>query len=275
MQDRRRRGALHLRMGPRLPPRLPADRRGRRGARPRPARRLHRDRHRGGACRHRPAAGAAPPLRGGARVRPSQPPPRRGAGARREDEAGADRAARRPRWRPHHRLRGHPRPGHDAGGAARAPPSDHALPRRARRRGAVARPGALRLRRGASRGHHQRLRDGRRHPDGAPGHPRRPAPLARGVLPAGGAGGARRPARGLRRRPHRRRPAAARVLHRDRAPRRGDRGGGAPLPGGGGVRPRGVEPGGAPRRVRPRALRPRRRRRPSSPSGLRSGTGSR
>ena len=67
-----RRGALHLRVGPRLPARLPAPRRGGRGARPPDDPRPHRD---GGAARARRDRRAARPARpGGAhpRVRPAR-----------------------------------------------------------------------------------------------------------------------------------------------------------------------------------------------------------
>ena len=48
-----RRGALHLAMGPRLPPRVPDARHAARGARRRADRRLHGDRRRGDPRRHR------------------------------------------------------------------------------------------------------------------------------------------------------------------------------------------------------------------------------
>ena len=99
---RRRRGALHLRVGPRLPARLPAARRGGRGARAPDRARAHRDGRAAGARRDRRAARPARP--GGDRSAASTGPTcgsRSSASTTSERKrAGAARARSRPRRRP-------------------------------------------------------------------------------------------------------------------------------------------------------------------------------
>ena len=122
---RRRRGPLRLRVGPRLPARLP--RRSPRPPRALPARRrrrrpasdpgVHGHGHAGGPRRHRRAARPRGPRGLRRRLRPAQPLPRRAPGLRRDREARDPARARRPA--PGARLRRDPQE------------------RRARRRGAA------------------------------------------------------------------------------------------------------------------------------------------
>ncbi len=137
---RGRRGALPERVGPRLPPRLPAP-----GRCPRRHRRaLHDgadgDRHAARRRRHRPRAAPARPRRGAHGRRPPQPHVRRG---RRAGRARAARAAReragRPVVAPGDRLRRHARALRGGGGAAeRVRCARRGVPRgRSRRRSAT------------------------------------------------------------------------------------------------------------------------------------------
>ena len=95
---RRRRGPLHLRVGPRLPPRLPAAAAGARAARPPDGDGLHRDRDRGRLERDRPAPRPPRPADDPRGLRPPQPQlrhrPVRGQGI---EGAQAGDAAPRPR----------------------------------------------------------------------------------------------------------------------------------------------------------------------------------
>ena len=129
---RRRRGPLHLRVGPRLPPRLPAPAAGARAARPPDGDGLHRDRDRGRLERDRPAPRPPRPADDPRGLRPPQPElrhrPVRGQGI---EGAQAGDAAPRPARRgqpPGDRLLRDPQ-GHRGGrpvparGRPRAPPA--------------------------------------------------------------------------------------------------------------------------------------------------------
>ena len=120
--DRGRRGALRLRVGPRLPPRLPAAAADRRQARAADGDGLHGDGDEAGRGRDRLALRDAGPAPGPLRLRPSQPLLRRraarrqrlqgappggaGGGARRPGEPAGDRLLRHPQG--HRRGRRHP-----------------------------------------------------------------------------------------------------------------------------------------------------------------------
>ena len=104
---RGRRSALHQRMGPRLPARLPPHRRAARAFPARAVSGVHRDRDRSRARRHRRAPGVARPGRPRRQLQPPEPHLSRhpqAAQSRRPDRLAA-RAARRRR----HRLRRQPR----------------------------------------------------------------------------------------------------------------------------------------------------------------------
>ncbi len=189
---RRRRGALRLELGPRLPARLPAARRGRRAAapprrRPRSAARPHRDRVPAGSGGDPRAPADARRPRAHPRVRPAEhrtsrvrarvggttrsPPcsttspscPQPGllyVATRRATERFADRA---PRAR-HRRRR---------------------LPRRAAREAAAGAVGGLPRRRGRRRRRDERVRHGHRQGRRAVRRARRDPGVARRVLPGG------------------------------------------------------------------------------------------
>ena len=147
---RRRRGALRLAVGARLPAGLLRARR--RGARARRARddRADRDRDAAGGGRHRPPAGAARSGAGDDRLRPPQPQ-LRGRSVRdrgRQATAARGRAGRAGRAAGD-RVRGHARRERGAGGrAARGARRGGAgLPRRPRSRRARRDAGALHVRR--------------------------------------------------------------------------------------------------------------------------------
>ena len=169
---RRRRGALRLHVGPRLPTRLPPARRADRRHRVAPSDRA--DRHRGtaGARGHRRAAAAARPRARRHRLRPGQ---HRARGARvvtaREQERDRARAGRR-ETRRRHRLLPHPA---RCRGVRRSDrrhrQADGGLPRRAGEEGARSDPRGVPRRRGRRRRRHLRVRDGHRQA----GHPLRGA----------------------------------------------------------------------------------------------------
>ena len=197
---RDRRGALHLRVGPRLPARVPAGRRGRRGARPPADPRPDRD---GGPARARRDRRAARPARPGgprARLRPAQHPPRGRALPRRAGgRAQAARAAGRRRGGAEagDRLRRHPPPGRGARGVAvRARRHRRLLPRRHARGRARRGAGALHGLGARGRGRHHRVRHGHRQGGRALGLPQRGLRVARRLLPGDRA---RRPRRGAAR----------------------------------------------------------------------------
>ena len=224
---RGRRGALHLRVGPRLPARVPADRRRRRGARAPDDPRPHRH---GGAARARGDRRAARPARPGgarARLRPAQHPPRGRALPRRAGRrAQAARAAGRRRGgaQAGHRLRRHPPPRRGAGGVAvrarraRPPPTTpacagtSAMQVQERVHGLGAR----------GRGRHHRVRHGDRQGGRALGLPQRGLRVARRLLPGDRPRRARRRARAGPALLPQRGPRAAALLLRRRA-RRGRR----------------------------------------------------
>ena len=205
----RRRGALHLAVGLRLPPLLPAHRRTARTA----ARSAGAGAHGIGHTRCRPRHHAAAALRRTARpaqlVRTAQPLLRRAA-RRGQKRATASRGAQRGRQR--YRLRAH----------ARRLRTAHRIPARRRRRRDLLprRPGQRRtldpaggVARGphAHHGGHQRLRHGNRQGRRAFRRPLLHARLARKLLSGSGPCGTRRKARLCRaaRRPGRRRARAA------------------------------------------------------------------
>ena len=186
---RRRRGALRLAVGPRLPPRLlPPRRRGalagrarRSWPRPRPRRRRSpptSSRAWGCAtrCGSRPASTArtcpSPSCRAAA-----QPTSARGSPARSPPTARARRSSTRARAR---RPRTWP-----ALWRARSAIEVARLPRRPRAPGARRRPAALHGRRGRGGRRHQRLRHGRRQGRRADGRARHRPRVGRGLLPGG------------------------------------------------------------------------------------------
>ena len=208
---RRRRGALHLRVGPRLPPRLPAPRRRRGGARAPDDPRPHRDRRAAGARRDRRAArDCASPDRH-PRLRPPEHPPRRSsastARAARSASCARSPSGSRPPSRPGSstsprgaRPRSSPASLCGDGAARGVLPRGHEEPR-ARRR-----PGALHGRRPRRRVRDDRVRDGHRQGRRPLGLPRRDLRVARRLLPGDRP---RRPRR--RRRPRRCSSTAART----------------------------------------------------------------
>ena len=236
---RGRRGALHLRVGPRLPARLPAARRRRRGARAADDPRADRDRGAAGARRDRRAARAARPARARPRLRPAEHPPRgRALPRRRRRRAQAALRSRTP-W-PRRPSRGSSTSRRAAAPRSWPTPSARARLRSAsyhagmRARRARRRPGALHGRRPRRGGRHDRVRHGHRQGRRALGLPLRGLRVARLLLPGDRA---RRPRRRARRGGAvlpQRGPRAAAVLlrqrarrgRRDRAGARGGRGGG-------------------------------------------------
>ncbi len=197
---RRRRGALRLAVGARLPARLLPPRR----RRPPPGRRrdrgLDRHGHAAGGVRHRAAAVAARAGAGRHGIRPAEPRVRRGAaGAAREAAADRGRAAARARTRCRRsstrvRARGRRSCATSCERSSAVPRSRCTTPvsgaRRPRRR-----PAPLPRRRRAGDRGDQRVRHGRRQAERAHGDPRERASLARGVLPGGRPRRARRRAR--------------------------------------------------------------------------------
>jgi hypothetical protein len=108
---RHRRGALHFRMGPRIPPRVPPARHAAPELPRYPDRRLHRQRHPPRAARHSRTAPAARPAQIHRQLPPRQPA-LRGRRMRQERTPPAPAAGRaRLRRAKHHRLRAHHRPG--------------------------------------------------------------------------------------------------------------------------------------------------------------------
>ena len=213
------RGPLHQRVGPRLPPGVPRDRRADRrlpgGARARVHGHRDADRPRRDPGPPRPARRHAPD---GPRLRPPEPRPARGRGgrpARARAPGGRARSPRRsagPGARRRHRDRLRADPQEGRGGDRRGWPASGwgaaRLSRRARRAHARARPARVRRRARRGRRGHQRLRHGHRPARRARGDPPGPARLHRGLLPGGGP---RRPRRGARpRAPARQRRATSR-----------------------------------------------------------------
>ena len=164
---RRRRGALRLAVGPRLPARLLPPGRRRALARRAGDRRLDGDGDAAGRARHRAAPRPARPGARRDRLRPAEPDLRRRAAARsradkhRADRRGAGRA-RRARRRSSTRARARARCGRPrrcaASSAARSLAYHAGLERERARRGAA----ALHGRRGRGRRRDQRVRHGRR-----------------------------------------------------------------------------------------------------------------
>ena len=215
---RRRRGALRVRVGPRLPPRLPAPRVDHQGARPPADDGLHRDRHaqgrRGDRRPPRPPRARA----GAIRLRSPEPQLRRPALRRRRlGRAQASDAGRRPenaREPPRGRLLRHAQ---EHRGDRPAPhqrrAADDGVPRRHARRLPHPRPGLVHEGPGRHRRRHQRVRHGRR-------QGRRPLRLAlgaalepRGLLPGGRTSRPRRRTRAGRSAREPQRPRPARPLH--------------------------------------------------------------
>ena len=162
---RGRRGALHLRVGPRLPARVPAARRGGRGARAPAGARPHRDRRAARARGDRRAARPARPRGARPRLRPAEHPARRPALPGRRAQAAARCASTsRPRTPPgivyvatRRAARGARRRAVRATGCAR-PPTTRGMRAAERDDG----PGALHGRRPRRRRGHDRVRHGRR-----------------------------------------------------------------------------------------------------------------
>ena len=132
---RGRRGALHLGVGPRLPPRVSGARPAPAAAQGRPHPRAHRHRHAAGARRHRALPGAARP-RDHRLVAASPQPGLRGAARRRRREAPPARQAGAPPAAARHRLL----LDHEGGRRRLARPAAHqgpvrALPRQDDRQG--------------------------------------------------------------------------------------------------------------------------------------------
>ena len=133
--DRGRRGALRLRVGARLPARLPAAAADRRPAGAADGDGLHGDGDQAGGGRDRLPLRHARPAPGALRLRPPQPllrrRPARGQGLEGAAAGAARGRARRPRQPAGDRLLRHPQ-GHRGGGrgAARSRPARARLPRR-------------------------------------------------------------------------------------------------------------------------------------------------
>ena len=164
---RRRRGALRVRVGPRLPPRLPAAGVDHRRARPPADDGLHRDRDAEGRGGDRRAARSQGARARAVRLRPPEPqlrrPPVRRRGQRRAQAGDARRRPQGPREPAGGRLLRHAQVDRGDRGDAAAPRAQHRrLPRGLRRRRAHPRAGRVHARRGRRRRRHQRLRDGRR-----------------------------------------------------------------------------------------------------------------
>ena len=189
---RRRRGPLRVRVGPRLPPGLPAPGDHHQGTRPPAHDGLHRDRdaqgRRGDRRPARPQNARAGPLR----LRPPEPllrrPPVRRRGQRRPQARHARRRPQHAREPPRDRLLRHAQV--DRGD--RATRQRGRLSRRPAPRDPHARAGRVHARTGRRRRRHERVRDGR-------GQGRRALGLAlgapvqpRGLLPGGRTRGTRR-----------------------------------------------------------------------------------
>ena len=196
---RRRRGPLRLRVGARLPARLPAPAADRRPARPADGDGLHGDGDRNGRGRDRHPLRDARPARGPLRLRPAQSLLRRRPARRDGLEGAAHRPARsgprRPRKPPGDRLLRNPQ-GHRRGGGrpAGGRPRRGPLPRGHGRRGADRDPEPFHGGRGRGDRRHQRLRHGGRQGRRALGLARGDPDQRRGLLPGGRARRARRPA---------------------------------------------------------------------------------
>ena len=197
---RRRRGALRLGVGSRLPPRLPAPARDRRAARAADGDGLHGDGDQGGGGGDRLPLRPARAAAGALRLRPAQPllrrRPARGQGLQGAAAGAARRRPRRPGEPAGDRLLRHParhrrgRPGTCATPACgRSPTTPAWRPR-------TAPPTQRRFmeRRGRGDRRHQRLRHGRRQGRRALGLAHGDPDQPRGLLPGGRARRARRAA---------------------------------------------------------------------------------
>ena len=185
---RRGRGTLHLAVGQRLPPQLPAHSCvHRRAASPASRDGAHGNGHAPGARGHRKLAWPARPAARGGKLRPPQPhlPRRAPAGAGRQEPRAAWLCARTRRALGHRVLLESACRGGGLRPAMRARPRRHALPRRAHARGTRCQPGRLPLRPQDRDGGHQRLWHGHRQEQRELRRPLQPANVTRELLPGG------------------------------------------------------------------------------------------